>query len=44
LEVLRRLGEGFEVAVTFVDDIPRGPGGKYCFLEQRLDEVVGLHG
>jgi phenylacetate-CoA ligase len=38
-QVHNRLGEGFDVNVTFVDAIASGPGGKFSFLEQQLSEV-----
>jgi phenylacetate-CoA ligase len=36
-EILSRLGEGFDLNFAFVEQIPRGPGGKYSFLEQGVE-------
>ena len=35
-ELERKLGQDMELAITFVDEIPRNPGGKYRFLNQKL--------
>jgi phenylacetate-CoA ligase len=46
-EIRAHLGEGFDVEMVFVGEIPRGAGGKYNFLEQKLSpdrEPAGARG
>ncbi len=41
-EILARLGDGFEVHMKEVTELPRGSGGKFRFLEQALAPATAV--